>query len=74
MPDHDDLGVTMFSYISSGQTGLQNSRGGLSTGPRTLQGRKRCAAAKTVHGWKTRELREKRAEKFRKMKLLFDTN
>ena len=48
--------------------------GGLSTGPRTLQGRKRCAAAKTVHGRETRELREKRAEKFRKMKLLFDTN
>ena len=44
--------------------------GGASTGPRTGQGRKRCAAAKTVHGWETRELRKKRAEKFREMKLL----
>ena len=42
--------------------------GGLSTGPRSEQGRKRCAQAKFVHGWETRELREKRAEKFREMK------
>ena len=28
--------------------------GGSSTGPRTEQGRKRCAAAKTVHSWETR--------------------
>ena len=42
--------------------------GGVSTGPRTEQGRKRCAAAKTMHGWETRELREKRAQKFREMK------
>ena len=42
--------------------------GGASTGPRTEQGRKRCAAAKTAHGWETRELRKKRAEKFREMK------
>ena len=47
--------------------------GGVSTGPRTEQGRKRCAAAKTAYGWETRELRKKRAEKFREMKLLFDT-
>ena len=45
--------------------------GGASTGPRTAHGRKRCATAKTVHGRETRELREKRAEKFREMKLLF---
>ena len=42
--------------------------GGASTGPKTLQGRKRCAAAKTVHGLETRELRKKRAQKFREMK------
>ena len=42
--------------------------GGLSTGPQTEQGRKRCAAAKTLHGWETRELRDKRADKFREMK------
>ena len=44
--------------------------GGVSTGPRTSEGRKRCAAAKTVHGWETRELRKNRAEKFREMKSL----
>jgi hypothetical protein len=44
--------------------------GGVSTGPRTEQGRNRCAAAKTVNGCETRELRKKRAEKFREMKLL----
>ena len=43
--------------------------GGASTGPRTEQGRKRCAAAKTIHGWETRELRKKRAKKFREMKV-----
>ena len=46
------------------------THGGFSTGPRTKQGRKRCAAAKTVHGWETRELRKERAEKFREMKAL----
>ena len=45
--------------------------GGKSTGPKTEQGRKRCAEAKFVHGWETRELRAVRAEKFREMKLLF---
>ena len=44
--------------------------GGVSTGPRTAEGRKRCAAAKTVHGWETRALRKTRAEKFREMKAL----
>ena len=44
--------------------------GGKSTGPMTEQGRKRCAAAKTVHGWETRALRKTRAEKFREMKAL----
>jgi len=42
--------------------------GGKSTGPRTEQGRKRCAEAKTVHGWETRKIREIRAVKFREMK------
>ena len=44
--------------------------GGLSTGPRTLQGRKRCVAAKTEHGWETREQRKMRAIKFYEMKAL----
>ena len=41
---------------------------GASTGPKTEQGRKRCAEAKFVHGWETRELRVVRAEKFREIK------
>jgi hypothetical protein len=43
------------------------THGGLSTGPRTEEGRKRCAAAKTVHG---RETKAKRAEYRAKMKEL----
>ena len=45
--------------------------GGKSTGPKTLQGRNRCAAAKTVHGWETRKIREIRAVKFREMNAWF---
>jgi len=45
--------------------------GGKSTGPVTKQGRKRCAEAKTVHGYETRAAREYRAEKFREMKGLY---
>jgi len=44
------------------------THGGRSRGPSTEQGRKRCAAAKTIHGWETREKRRVRAEKFRKLK------
>ena len=42
--------------------------GGASTGPRTEQGRKRCAEAKTIHGWERRSMRKKRVDKFREMK------
>jgi hypothetical protein len=44
--------------------------GGKSTGPRTEQGRKRCAAAKTNNGWETRAKRLLRAEKLRELKEL----
>ena len=47
--------------------------GGKSTGPRSEQGRERCAEAKTVHGWETRQKRQIRAEKFREMKALFNS-
>ena len=43
-----------------------------STGPVTEDGRKRCAIAKTVHGYETRAAREYRAKKFRELKALFD--
>lgn len=32
--------------------------GGLSTGPRTQEGRNRCAGAKLIHGRETKEMRE----------------
>jgi hypothetical protein len=44
--------------------------GGKSTGPKTVVGKQRCAAAKTVHGWETRKKREYRAEKLREIKNL----
>ena len=46
--------------------------GGKSTGPVTKDGRKRCAIAKTMHGYETRAAREYRAKKFIEMKSLFD--
>ena len=39
------------------------THGGLSTGPKTKEGRARCAAAKTVHGRETRAIRQVRSEK-----------
>ena len=35
--------------------------GGASTGPRTPEGRQRCAAAKTIHGFETRQVRIERS-------------
>ena len=51
-------------------TGSQVCRthGGASTGPRTPAGRKRCADAKTVHGWETRAKRAARAEGLRELR------
>jgi hypothetical protein len=44
------------------------THGGASTGSKTQQGRERCAQAKTVHGWETREIRHKRADKLRELR------
>ena len=44
------------------------THGGLSTGPRTPQGRERCAAARTVHGREGRETRRQRAAKLRELR------
>ena len=44
--------------------------GGKSTGPVTEQGRKRCAEAKTINGWETREKRRVRATKLRELRYL----
>lgn len=42
--------------------------GANSTGARTPEGRARCAAAKTVHGFETRKLRVERAEGMRRLR------
>ena len=47
--------------------------GGKNTGPTTIDGKRRCAAAKTIHGLETRAARVYRAEKFREMRALFNS-
>lgn len=44
------------------------THGGASTGPRTPEGRQRCAEAKTIHGWETRAIRLNRDEKLRELR------
>jgi hypothetical protein len=46
--------------------------GGASTGPKTEQGRQRCAEAKTIHGNETRKARADRAEGMRRLRALED--
>jgi len=38
------------------------THGGRSTGPRTSEGRARCAAARTIHGAETRQARRELSE------------
>jgi len=65
------------SKLQCGKAALSGKRvcmfhGGKSTGPGTEDGRKRCAIAKTVHGYERRAAREYRAKKFQELKILFD--
>jgi hypothetical protein len=46
--------------------------GGKSTGPKTLEGRQRCAQAKTIHGNETRKARTERALAMRRLRALED--
>lgn len=46
--------------------------GGASTGPKTDQGRQRCAEAKLTHGNETRKARTERAEAMRRLRALED--
>ena len=48
------------------------THGGASTGPKTPEGRQRCAAARTTHGLETREARTERAEAMRRLRALED--
>jgi len=44
------------------------THGGASTGPKTPEGRKRCAEARTIHGREGRATRQRRAEKLKEMR------
>jgi len=46
--------------------------GGRSTGPRTEEGRQRCAEAKTIHGNETRKARTERTAAMRRLRALED--
>ena len=46
--------------------------GGASTGPKTHEGRQRCAEANRKHGNETRKARNKRAEAMRRLRVLED--
>lgn len=46
--------------------------GGASTGPKTPEGRQRCAEAKTIHGNESRKARTERAEAMRRLRALED--
>ena len=48
------------------------THGGLSTGPKTEQGRQRCAEAKTLHGRETRKIRAERSRKSAELHQLVD--
>ena len=44
------------------------THGGASTGPKTPEGRLRCADAKTIHGRETRAIRAKRDAKLKELR------
>ena len=46
------------------------THGGKSTGPKTTEGKARCAEAKTVHGWETRQGRIERGEAMKRLRKL----
>jgi len=48
------------------------THGGASTGPKTPEGRQRCADAKTIHGNETRKARTERALAMRRLRALED--
>ena len=48
------------------------THGGRSTGPRTEQGRQRCAEAKTIHGNETRKALKERGQAMRRLRALED--
>ena len=64
-------GIQCRAPAAHGQTKCR-FHGGASTGPKTEQGRQRCAEAKTIHGNETRKARTVRAEGMRRLRALED--
>lgn len=76
--------VCLQCYAKSKRTGIQcqapaakgktkcRFHGGASTGPKTEQGRQRCAAARTKTGTDSRKARTERAEGMRRLRQLED--
>jgi len=62
--------ITIFGAVAARCQTVCRTHGGASTGPKTQQGRERCAQAKTVYGWETREIRQRRAEKLKDLHTL----
>ncbi len=64
-------GIQCRAPASKGKTKCR-FHGGASTGPKTEQGRQRCAEAKTIHGNETRKTRTERAEGLCRLRKLED--
>lgn len=64
-------GIQCRAPASKGKTKCR-FHGGASTGPKTEQGRQRCADAKAIHGNETRQARSDRAASMRRLRALED--
>ena len=64
-------GIQCRAPASKGKTKCR-FHGGASTGPKTEQGRQRCADAKTIHGNETRKARTERAGVMLRLRSLED--
>ncbi len=61
--------LTRIDIVSRSPKAVCRTHGGLSTGPKTKEGRTRCADAKTIHG---RETRQKGADTSSKLDELYE--
>tara|TARA_B100001964_G_scaffold135605_1_gene149699 strand:+ start:19 stop:369 length:351 start_codon:yes stop_codon:yes gene_type:complete len=63
------LSQTLIGNILS-KSNFCAAHGGKSTGAKTTDGKRRCAAAKTIHGRETRAIRNARSEKLAELRQL----
>jgi hypothetical protein len=62
-------GMQGLSSANSGKTCCR-LHGGLSLGPKTLEGKRRCSMAKIIHGFETRQARLERSQEVLKIRML----